>query len=142
MAEQAIQLLNAEGGTVYLYHPEHQVLELVIALGENVGPVGTTLNSGEGVTGRVWVMGEPLIVNDYQQWGSKALRWANFPAVAVMGVPIQWGAEALGVLNIFTYNTKRYFTPEDATLLAQFATQAAIAIQNVRLYEQAPTPHH
>ena len=59
---------------------------------------------GEGVTGRVWLMGEPLIVNDYQQWGDKALRWADFPAVAVMGVPIRWGAEALGVLNIFTFN--------------------------------------
>jgi signal transduction histidine kinase/ActR/RegA family two-component response regulator len=78
-----------------------------------------------------------LIVNDYQSWPGKSLQWSGPSTWALVGVPIQWGGEFLGVLNIEAVNARRQFAPEDATLLAQFASQAAIAIQNVRLYEQA-----
>lgn len=142
IVERAIQLLNGEGGSVYLYRPERQVLELVMGLGQRVGPVGTFLNLGEGLTGKVWDTGKPLIIDDYQKWPDKALAWANLSALTVIGVPIRWGDEALGVLNILADNTKRRFTSEDADLLAQFATQAAIAIQNAHLYQAERTRYH
>jgi signal transduction histidine kinase/ActR/RegA family two-component response regulator len=50
-------------------------------------------------------------------------------------MPIQWREEFLGVLTIAD-RSQRYFMPEDAILLSQFATQAASAIQNARLHEE------
>jgi GAF domain-containing protein/CheY-like chemotaxis protein len=136
IVEHALQLLDAQGGNVFMYRPERQVLELVVALGQKAGPVGLIFRPGEGLSGTVWNTGQPLIVEDFQHWPGKAGAWADIPGLAVVGAPIRWGNETLGVLSIFADNTQRHFTSEDAALLAQFAAQAAIAIENARLYEQ------
>lgn len=135
IVERAMQLLDAEGGNVFMYRSEREVLELVVALGQKAGPVGINLKPGEGLSGKVWNTGQPLIIKDFQQWSGKAGTWADIPQLTAVGAPIRWGNEALGVLNIYADNTKRDFTSEDASLLAQFATQAAIAIHNARLYQ-------
>lgn len=136
ISQRATQLLNGDGGSIFLYRPERQLLELVAVFGEQRDLTGLTLNPQEGFTGKVWVTREPLIANDYQEWSGKSTHWPNPPSVAIVGVPIQWGNEAVGVLNVIAKKSHRHFASEDATLLAQFASQAAIAIQNLYLYDQ------
>ncbi len=137
IVERAVQLLDGKAGGMYLYHPDRDILEWVVGVREDPTLVGLTISRGEGLSGKVWDTGEPLIVDDYQSWPGRSSQWAGFPVRAAMSVPIQWGGEFLGVLHIHTGNTQRRFTPQDAALLSQFATQAAIAIQNARLHEQA-----
>ncbi len=136
IGQRAVQLLHGDGVGIYLYRAERQLLELVVSLGKGGGPVGLTLSPGEGFSGKVWASMEPLIVDDYKTWPGKSPRLAHLSLSTIVGVPIQWGDEPLGVLNVHADNTQRHFTPEDASLLAQFATQAAIAIQNWRIYDQ------
>jgi diguanylate cyclase (GGDEF)-like protein len=50
-----------------------------------------------------------------------------------VGVPIHWGDEFLGVLSVAAFLPHRY-TQADSDVLGMFATQAAIAIRNARLY--------
>jgi HD-GYP domain-containing protein (c-di-GMP phosphodiesterase class II) len=107
-----------------------------VALGPDVAPVGTTLRRGEGLSGRVWETREPLIVNDYDHWEGRMAIFEEVLVGAVVGVPVHWGEEFLGVLNISAH-PPRTFSPADAELLTFFATHAAIAIENARLYEQA-----
>lgn len=52
-----------------------------------------------------------------------------------MGVPVRWGEEFLGVLDVLT-DAPRTFSLVDSELLDLFATQAAIAMENARLFEQ------
>jgi signal transduction histidine kinase len=54
----------------------------------------------------------------------------------VIGAPVRWGDEFLGVLNVTT-DPPQTFSAKDAELLSFFATQAAIAIRNAQLYEEA-----
>jgi GAF domain-containing protein len=133
--ERAMQLLDGEAGGLYLYRPEREVLEWAVAIGENVSPIGTTLSRGEGLSGKVWATGKPLIVGDYGGWVGRSPKWPDLPA-SVVGVPIQWGDEFLGVLNIRAQSSRGCFTSGDAVLLSQFAAQAAIAVKNARLYQQ------
>jgi len=130
---RAVELLGGTSGGLYLYQPEQDVLMLSVTAGSNVVPVGTTLHQGEGLSGRVWETGEPLIVDDYQHWERRTPSRAGYPNVAIVGAPIRWGAEFLGVLNVRA-DPRRAFSPADAELLGLFATQAAIAIRNARLY--------
>ena len=134
--ERAVKLLEGDSSGISLYRPEQQVLEWVAAVGAGVKWVGTRLAHGEGVAGTVWVTGKPLIVDEYQSWPNKSPQVADFSG-PIVGVPIQWGDEFLGVLTTRRDNSRRRFTLEDATLLSQFAIQAAIALYNARLYEQA-----
>lgn len=131
IVERAIQLLDGDGGGIYLYRPERQVLEWTVVVGENMPAAGLVFSKGEGLAGKVWVSGEPLSVDDYQNWPGKSPQWSIFSGAAV-GVPIQWGEEFLGTLNVSVDSTRRRFTSDDAALLSRFATKAAIAINNAR----------
>jgi PAS domain S-box-containing protein len=138
IVSQAAKLLGGASGGLYLYRPEQDVLEWSVSISPNrVAPVGTILRRGAGLSGKVWETGQPLIVDNYRDWEGRAAAWKNYLlAVSVVGVPIRWGEEFLGVLNVGA-DVPDAFSPADADLLGLFATQAAIAIQNARLYEQA-----
>lgn len=130
----AIELVNGRAGGLYLYRPEPDLLEWSVAVGEETAPIGSVLRRGEGVSGRVWETGQPLIIDDYQHWDRRAEVYAGSPWQSVMGVPIRWGQEFLGVLTILS-DILGAFTQLDAGLLTLFANQAAIAIYNARLFE-------
>ena len=134
--DRAAKLLNAEAGGIYLHRPEEEVLEWVVSIGKGVAPYGTKLSRGEGLSGRVWDTGESLTVEDYDRWAGRSPQWPSLPA-SVIAVPIQWRGEFLGVLNLRSSLGREAFTPDETALLAEFSAQAAIAIHNAQLFEQA-----
>ena len=136
IVSRAVELLGGSGGGLYLYRPEEDMLRWAVPIGSHPPPVGTTLRRGEGLSGRVWESGEPLIVNDYRHWEGRAAVYEGYPWTAVVAVPIRWGEAFLGVLSVQA-DPPRTFSPADAELLSLFATQAAIALRNARLYEEA-----
>ena len=136
IVDRALQLLNGKAGGIYLCRPDEQVLEWVVARGVGSVSVGTTLRRGEGLCGKVWETGEPLIIDDYHTWPGKSAKWNEYEAGSVVGVPIQWRDEFLGVLWVSADRSIGYrYAIDDATLLSHFAAQAAVAIDNARLYE-------
>jgi two-component system phosphate regulon sensor histidine kinase PhoR len=52
-------------------------------------------------------------------------------------VPLRRGAEVLGTLEVVTKDEVRVFGPEDEARMSAFADQAAVAIENARLAEEA-----
>jgi two-component system cell cycle sensor histidine kinase/response regulator CckA len=97
------------------------------------------LKIGESLSGTVAAIGEPLIVSD----AARDLRMA--PAhreafrrggyKAFLGVPLILGPQVLGVLSVRT-RRERGFSLEDLALAMAFAAQAAIALENSRLYQE------
>jgi PAS domain S-box-containing protein len=134
IVERAIRLLGGEAGGIYLYRPDRDVLEWVLAVGDDLAPIGTTMGKGEGLSGRVWEAGEPLAIENYDQWEGRSEQWAHYPG-AIIAAPIRWGDQLLGVLNIRAREGRDEAPEGEAEVLLHFATQAAIAIQNARLYE-------
>ncbi|TKJ29503.1 MAG: hypothetical protein CEE40_08365 [Chloroflexi bacterium B3_Chlor] len=134
IVERASSLVGTKGGALYLHDPEREELELVVShlLGEDYA--GTRLKVGEGVSGRVVLTGEPLIVQDYASWEGRSERYADAPFGAVMGVPLKWGDKIIGVVNATDVGQPRTFSDRDLRLLESFANQAAIAIENARAY--------
>ncbi len=134
IVSRAMELVGGDSGGLYLYRSERDLLEWTMAVGPNLTPIGTILHQGEGLSGKVWESGEPLIVDDYQHWEGQASVCKGCPWTAVIGVPIRWGEKFLGVLDVLA-DPPHTFSSADAELLELFATQAAIAIENARLYE-------
>ena len=134
IASQAIELLGGTSGGLYFYRLDKEVLERVVSIDLYASLSGTVLHRGEGLSGKVWETGEPLIVDDYHHWEGRAAGFEDYSFTAVVGVPVRWGEEFLGVLEVMA-EPPRTFSPADADLLSLFASQAAIAIQNARLFE-------
>ncbi|MFN2165996.1 MAG: PAS domain S-box protein, partial [Anaerolineae bacterium] len=131
---RAADLVGGSSGGLYLYRPERDVLEWMVAIGPGLVPIGSTLRRGQGLSGKVWETGQPLIVDNYEQWEGRAEGYEGYCFAATVGVPVQWGAEFLGVLNVLS-DTPGAFSEAHTDLLSLFATQAAIAIVNARLFE-------
>jgi PAS domain S-box-containing protein len=140
IVSRAIGLLGGGVGGIYLYRPEQEVLEWAVAVGPELAPLGTVLHRGEGLSGKAWEAGKSLAVDDYQHWEGRAAIYDGYPFTAVAAVPIRWGDEFLGVLNVLD-EPPRTFSPSDLDALTMFTTQAAIAIKNARLFEEVESGH-
>jgi len=135
IASNAVRLVKGAGGGVFMYRPEQDLLEWRAVVGDSAVPVGSTIRRGEGVSGRVWETGKPLYVEDYQHWEGRAAGYKGLPIGSVIGVPINWDDEFLGVL-IVGHREPARFNERDIELLDLFAAQAALAISSVQLYER------
>jgi PAS domain S-box-containing protein len=81
----------------------------------------------------------PLIIPDVREYPGWVAVDVNDWVRSYAGVPIMLGGEAIGFINLDS-NQPGFFTTLHAERLQTFASQAAIAIQNARLYEAAR--HH
>ncbi len=89
----------------------------------------------EGITGWVVRQGRPLIVPDVSQDGRYARLSAAIETRSELAVPIKTKDAVIGVLDVQSDRLDA-FDEIDLAVLESLAAQAAIAIDNARLYEQ------
>jgi signal transduction histidine kinase len=135
IVERAAGLLDATGGELGLYDETSQELRIVVSYNLGEDYVGTRHRLGEGAMGHVAETGESLIIEDYQTWGGGLAEYSHVRAT--LAAPLKVGGRLVGVFTTVTTDPDRQFTPADLHLLNLFTQQAAIAIENARLYEQA-----
>ncbi len=132
--EQAASLTQAESAVLLLNDPEAQRLRVAAVYNYAMDVVGKTLDYSEGVAGYVIQTGEPLLVHDYLKWPHKSLV-ASMRYRSIFCVPVQWGDEILGILQVLHPNPG-YFPPEIHDLFVLFARHVALALRNARLLEE------
>lgn len=134
--ERATHLLNTHGSTLGIYDSEAKVIRQVAV--HNVPPEveGVELQLGEGVAGQVVASGEPLIINDYRAWAKRSLQVPDGPLTAIIGVPLRWQGQVIGVLDVLDQGDRRSFNDDDVQLLSLFADLASIALKNADLYAE------
>jgi PAS domain S-box-containing protein len=91
---------------------------------------------GSGLTGRVAATGQSLVVEDVERDGSSLYPSFNRQNqyTSFMGVPVVYRDETIGVLSVMTVQ-RRVFSSDDVQLLSGLAVQAAIALENARLFD-------
>jgi PAS domain S-box-containing protein len=138
---RAQQLLNGDSGLLYLYRPDLDMLELTICHGEVRFPPNTRLKRGEGLSGKVWQEGKAIVQKDYWRWQGRLPNIEADIYADIIAIPIQWGRNFLGVLNVAVHDPDSDFD-EDVELLELFAVQTAVAIYNAQLHEQIQSHAH
>lgn len=135
IALHAVELVGGSSGGFNIYYAERDMLERHVSVGRHPIPVGSKFKRGEGLAGKVLETGKPLIVNDYRHWEGRADQYNNYPVGSVIGVPIRWGDEFLGILNVASelVNT---FDQSDVEIMEMLASQASISIVNARLFQK------
>jgi PAS domain S-box-containing protein len=133
--QSASKLVGTRMGGLYLVRPDREVLELLVGHGILRDFLGTTLRMGEGLSGRVAQAQEPLVVTDYRSWEGSADVYAGQDFRRVLAVPLKVGEDVIGVINVADDEQVGSFEEDEIRLVSLFADQAAIAIQNARLFE-------
>ena len=133
---QAARLLDIDMGGLYLMRPDKNSLELVVSYNLPNDYTGTVLALGEGLSGRVALSGVTMVssantVRDYHK-----TEYRDLDVKRVLGVPLKARGQVIGILNIVDLQQSDDFTDEQVQLVSLFADQAAIAIENARLFSE------
>jgi PAS domain S-box-containing protein len=135
IVEWAAGLLRTYAAEIYLYDEGREELRLAIGYGSEF--VGATVKPGEGMVGKVFQSGEPMIVDDYHTWEGRATVFETSPPfTTVLVVPLKWREWIIGGLAIVADSRGRTFNQDDVRLATLFANLAAVTIKNAQLYEE------
>ncbi|HSB68423.1 MAG TPA: GAF domain-containing protein [Candidatus Methylomirabilis sp.] len=137
IVHQAAAISGAPTVRLLLLEDEGRLLRCHVGVGrpleadrELVIPVG------ESFSGQVAVTGEPLAVADCRN--DPRLLYPEHPKryglISYLGLPVKLEDQTFGVL-VFNTPAPRSYTAEEIAFHAAFARQAALAIQNARLYQ-------
>jgi signal transduction histidine kinase len=136
--ESAVSIINCEAGSLFLR--DEQTDELVFSV--TVGPVasnlvGQRLPPGSGVVGRAVATRAPVLINEAQaspQWNASPDRQTGFTTRAILAAPMEVKDRVIGVIEIINKKDGLPFGADDQEVLTAFGGQAAVAIENARLY--------
>ncbi len=97
-----------------------------------------------GIVGWVVTHGVGQIVNDVVQdsrWYNVIGRDTDFTTRSILCVPMRLKGRIIGAMQLLNTLDGRPFTDQDMQLLTTLAAQAAIAIENTRLYQSLRQEH-
>jgi signal transduction histidine kinase len=138
ITRRAAALVGAVSGAVFLWDEAAQVLIPRAWTGYGEWMREVRLGSGEGIAGTVAERRQGMIINDYRSSPYASRLFLDQTAIrATVAEPLLYADRLVGVITVNDEGTGRPFTERDRKGLALFAGQAAIAIENARLYAEA-----
>ena len=143
LAKSTAEFLGTDTGVILLLDEDTQTLRIKGSYGLSEHIVRHTQDRlGESIAGRVALTGEAIIVNDLPN----DPRFYN-PAAADEGllacasVPLVTKEKIIGTLDVHSKTQRHALEEEQVYFLNMLARQAAIAIENARLYDQVKTAY-
>ncbi|HZJ61354.1 MAG TPA: GAF domain-containing protein [Chitinophagaceae bacterium] len=116
-----------------LLNPKTKMIHFPYQHGDDNKP----MKLGEGLTSKIILSGEPLLINENVQ-GLRAklgVQSQGVPAASYLGVPIPVGDEIIGVLSVQSTEHENSFNENDLRLLSTIAASVGVALRNATLFE-------
>jgi signal transduction histidine kinase len=134
-----MEVFSVENGSLLLLDEESSRLVFRVALGSMAEQlVGRHLPSGiRSIAGYVVQTGKPFLSNDVgrePEWYPRIDTMTGTTTRQMIAVPIAHRGGVIGVIEIMNRRDRAPFTDEDVGLLVALTAQAAIVIENARLY--------
>lgn len=138
IAQYAMELLKAETSAVYLTNRENSLLRAIAAFGKESREIkNDPLPLGSGILGDIALQKSGEIVNNSIE-DSRAIIVKGtecHPNEHLMGVPVLSKDQLTGLLAVWRTGEGEEFKSHELDFLDSLAQQAAVAIENARLFE-------
>ena len=136
IVEEAAAISGCQHVKLLLVDKPGEVLRTMAVKGTAMSR-GDELPLGTGLSGLVAATGQPLFVPDCPRDARNLVadKDREMGLVTYLGLPITVREEVVGVLT-FNTTAPHEYGPGELAYLASYADQAAIAIENARLYEK------
>ena len=137
----ALDIVDAENGSVLLVDQETQTLVFYQSIGEKPVSPGTSIPWNEGIAGSVYRTGKPEIVPDAQadrRHFKKVDEATGSITHDMITIPLkQWEGAPIGVLQVMNKRGDTFLNQDDLAILTIISALAAVAIEHTRLVKQA-----
>ncbi len=134
--QRAAELVGVVSGAVYLWDEAAQLL-VPQAWHGGEWRREVRFGLGEGFSGTVAQRREGMIENEYRTSPyASPLFLERSKVTGALSEPLMYRENLVGVITLDNEGTRPPFTEQDRETLALFAAQAAIAIENARLYAE------
>lgn len=141
IASAMVEVVGCQRSAIFVLDESEQALRLAMTQGlsEEYAARSQTLTLEPGGRAHAVVTGQPLIVDDVQA-ADELLAYAPMSVQegfrAFADLPLKRAERVIGMLSAM-FVEPHHFTAREVELLTAFADQAAVAIENARLYAQA-----
>jgi signal transduction histidine kinase len=136
ITRRAAHLMEAQTCSLMLADEANQTLSVAAGFGLPEDAMGQEQRVGEGLAGRVAQNGQPLrIPGDAADPRLEGIELRSDISTSMLVPMRRHDGKMLGVLSIRRDHEAPAFSEDDEKLFSFFAKQAALAITNVRLYE-------
>ncbi|HET59757.1 MAG TPA: GAF domain-containing sensor histidine kinase [Chloroflexi bacterium] len=136
----AKQLTNAEAASILLYNDTNQQLHFAaMTNASKEALLHKMVVPKESLAGWVALNREPVIVEDVskdQRWFKNVAQKIDFFTKSIIAVPMITQNKLIGVLEVLN-KYEGLFDQDDERYLSILASQAAVAINNARLFQQS-----
>jgi signal transduction histidine kinase len=135
----ATELTDTEVASILLLDPKSGELYFVAA-SEGSNPESVLVPLEGSIAGWIVRHNQPLILDDVQSDGRHYTGVDNttqFTTRTMLGVPLVTKERVIGALEAINKRGNATYTEQDVALLQALASQAAVAIENVRLFQQS-----
>jgi len=140
ISNQAMLILNAVTSAVYVPDPQFQTLIAITATGVEADEIkADTLTIGQGILGKIALNKAAEIINDASE-NPNAITiegTEDRQNEHVMAAPILSQNQLSGLLAVWRVGEDEQFSESELEFLVSLAQQAAIAVENARLFEEA-----
>ena len=140
IVDAAQELTESEGASLLLYDPQTHQLYFQAATGPlNEHEKQTAIPAESSIAGWIFTNNEPLLVEDAKsdpRFFREIDVLTHFKTRSILGVPLHAKEKTLGVIEVVN-KLEGTFQEMDLRLLQSLAAQAAIAIENSRLFQQS-----
>ena len=143
LLDAATLATKAEGGSVMVYDPRGEALQIKAAQGLDDEVIATTrLRRGEGIAGLAATRRAILLIDDETGDTRIKSRMSRREIASSLVAPLTWDAdqEPFGVLNLRTTNRQRCFAEEHIELLRRLLDLAGVALGSLRLAANPTRP--
>lgn len=136
--EESMRIMKAEAASLMLMLKDNKELEFRVAL----GPKGKVVKPfrlpvGKGIAGWVAKHGEPLLIPDAykdDRFNPEFDKKSGFKTKSIICVPMKYKDKTIGILQVLNRKDDNAFHSTDLRIFTIFASQAALAIENSRLF--------
>jgi len=132
--------LHSEASSLLQVEEATGDLVFEVALGERGEKVKEfRLKRGQGIAGWVAEHGEPLCIPDVTRdprFLTQVDATTGFVTKSILCVPLRLKGTTIGVIEVMNKRGPRPYDHEDQRLLQAIASQAAVAIENAKLYQR------
>jgi signal transduction histidine kinase len=129
-----MELLQMDSGAIVLLDEERGVFMLRAAVHLPEASEGATVSAGDGIVGRVVRERRFVMLSEPPLFDLAALNAAGY--TRAFGTPVLLEGKVSGVLHLQTHEDQRRLTRWEEEALEVLAQQLAVALRNVRLFEE------